>query len=134
MVVSKTLALNRYLDFLYAFNEFLARKGNDPVPDDFIMEYTFQWNHHPESDPAQLYKLCPEIMASALRHFGLSFVDAFREFLAAGPPLPHTMFFTHLGSPEGILIRKSASHANEDSPSERYWSERLQESREPFSR
>jgi hypothetical protein len=130
LVVSKTLALNRYLDFLYAFDEFLIGRGKDPVPRDFILEYTFQWNQHTERDPARLYTLCPEIMAAALQRFGSFLVDAFREFLAAGPPLPHTMFFTHLGSPEGILIRKSASPTNEESPSEAYWNERLRESRQ----
>jgi hypothetical protein len=130
LVVSKTLALNRYLDFLYGFDDFLTRKGLQPVPREFILEYTFLWNDRPERDSDQLYRLCPEIMVEALQRFDASLVDEFRNFLALGRILPHTMFFTHLGSPESILLRKGKVRSTVGSPAERYWRARLRESRE----
>jgi hypothetical protein len=134
LVVFKTLALNRYLDFLYAFDESLSRKGLRRTPGEFILEYTFQWNQRPERDPDELYRLCPEIMISALRRFSAELVDEFRNFLAAGKIVPHTMFFTHLGSPESILLRKAARRSSPSSPAQDYWRARLRETRTPSGR
>jgi hypothetical protein len=129
LVVSKTLMLNRYLDFLNGFDEYLSSKGLKSVPREFILEYTYQWNHHSEHDVGRLYTLCPEIMAAAMRRFGQVYEDKFREYLAVESPLPHTMFFTHLGSPESILLRKTRGQSDLGNPAERYWSHRQRQDR-----
>lgn len=45
-----------------------------------------------------------DLMQNALSHFGSEFSDSFRDFLATEDAIPHTMFFTHIGSPETITI------------------------------
>lgn len=104
-VVSKTLILQRYLDFFHAFLEWRKEKRLKPVPSEFYWEYTFRWNKSTK-DLAEGYRRCPALVRDTLAHFGEDLAQEFDHFLMLDRVMPHTMFFTHLGSPETITLRK----------------------------
>ena len=73
------------------------------------------------------YKRCPDLIAEALAHFGNVLADKFKAYLRNAHTVQQTMFFIQLGSPESIVLHKSASRAP-DSPHVRsYWEKRKQE-------
>jgi hypothetical protein len=120
-VVSKTIALNRYLDYYYGFVEWCTRRGRPLPPPEVLFEYTYRWNHGP-GDMAAGYHGCTELLRDALHHFGAAFSKDFQEYLAIGTTVPHTMFFVHLGAPETLRIRKEQDpDFKADSPSLAYW-------------
>jgi len=121
VIISKTLILNRYLDFFYGFVDWRARRGLSPVPGEALLEYTFLWNQE-RGSLAEGYRHCPELLARALDRFSSELGDSFREYLQREPTVPHTMFFAHLGAPDTILIRKERSPTyDEDGPALKYW-------------
>ena len=126
-VVSKTLMLNRYLDFLYGYELWRKRRQLAGIPGEFIFEFTYRWNKA-GLDLAQGYNKCTDLMVDAFRRFGEEFASSFSTYVQMEPPLPHTMFFTHLGSPETVHIvkEKSASRDN-DNPALMYWNSRVRE-------
>jgi hypothetical protein len=67
------------------------------------------------------------MLREALAYFGEDFGTEFDRFLSENPIVPHTMFFTHLGSPETIRIVKGDRRADEDTNlAKQYWSRRKQ--------
>ena len=127
IVVSKTLILNRYLDFFYGFVEWRTRRQLPQPPREVFLEYTYLWNQQRWS-PADGYRGCPELLAQAINRFGKELGDSFRQYLRTEVTVPHTMFFTHLGAPETIVIRKEPQPGFEtNSPTVAYWRMRAQE-------
>jgi hypothetical protein len=128
-VVSKTLALQRYLDYVYSFREWRAHRGLPELPAEVTQEYTYLWNTRRLGLRAG-YKACLQILRDAIAHFGHQYAADFDTYLATTETVPHTMFFTHLGSPETIVIRND-SHAgsNTESPTNEYWLRRAEEDR-----
>lgn len=130
MVVSKTLMLNRYLDYLHPFDRWRARKGLPQVPKDFILEFTYRWNKLRGISQSKAHGNYIEFMRSALRHFGAEFASSFDNFIETEDAIPHTMFFTQLGSPETIHIVKSSSRIDsQELQSVKYWQRRAEEDR-----
>jgi hypothetical protein len=105
IVVSRTLLLNRYLDFFYGFVEWSKRRHLEVPPRGISLEYTYLWNKQRWS-PAEGYRRCPELLARAMDRQGKKFGDHFRRYLREETTVPHTMFFAHLGAPETIRISK----------------------------
>ncbi len=123
-VVAKTLALNRYLDYLHGFVEWCQRRGRPVPPDEITLEYTYRWNRG-VPDLVTGYDACTTLLCDALKHFNETLAVDFQKYIAAGTTIPHTMFFVHLGAPETIRIRKVPDEAfDANSPSLAYWQER----------
>lgn len=129
MIVSKTLILSRYLDFFYGFMDWLHRRGLPSPPGEVLFEYTFLWNQE-QCSLEEGYRRCPELLTRAIGRFSKEVADKFQEYLRREAPVPHTMFFTHLGAPETIIIRKER-RPDEDTTSESfaYWEMRASEER-----
>jgi hypothetical protein len=121
VVVSKTLLLNRYLDFFFGYVDW-ARARQLPIPPgEIFLEYTYLWNQDGRS-LVEGYRDCPALLARAMDHFGGEFGAHFSEYLRDEVTVPHTMFFAHLGSPETIRIRKERQPTyDEQSPALAYW-------------
>jgi hypothetical protein len=127
VVVSKTLILNRYLDFFYGFVDWRRRRNLPPLPGEILLEYTFLWNQQQWTLP-EGYRRCPELLATAIGRFGLELRESYRDYLQGEATVPHTMFFTHLGAPETIVLRKEPDPMfDEKSAALAYWQSRLQE-------
>jgi len=123
-VVSKTIFLNRYLDFFYGFVERCQARKEPVPPGEVFLEYTYLWNRE-QMSLAEGYRRCPELLARAIDRFSKELGDSFREYLRTERTVPHTMFFSHLGAPETILIRKDAKHERpEESVGLAYWEKR----------
>jgi hypothetical protein len=128
MVVSKTLMLNRYLDYIYPYNEWRERKGLPRVPNEFPLEFTYRWNRLRGVSQTEAHRKYAEIVEGALAYFGAEFATSFRLFLEGHDAIPHTMFFTHLGSPETIhIIPGQAKKARTRLTSIEYWEKRPRE-------
>jgi len=128
VVVSKTLFLNRYLDFFYGFVDWRRSRGLLLPPGEVLLEYTYLWNHQQRASLAEGYRRCPELLTQAMERFGGDLANSFRVYLSREVVVPHTMFFAHLGSPETILIRKDRQSTFEkDSPALAYWQMRSKE-------
>jgi CHAT domain len=126
-VVSHTLSLNRYLDFFYGFNEWRRSRRLPPTPGEVILEYTYLWNRL-RCPPAEAYQRCPQLLIMAMERFGSELAASFREYVSSGITLPHTMFFSHLGAPETIILGKERQPSfDEDSPAQMYWQMRSRE-------
>lgn len=126
-VVSHTLSLNRYLDFLYGFDEWRRRRRLSRAPGEVILEYTYLWNQQQLSS-ADAYRGCPQLLAKAMDRFGSDLGASFREYLGSEATVPHTMFFSHLGAPDTIILQKDRQAAlNEGNPSQIYWQMRSRE-------
>lgn len=131
VVVSKTLLLNRYLDFYYGFVDWASRKRLRVPPPEIFLEYTYLWNQQRWS-PAEGYRGCPELLARAMDRFGNEFANHFRQYLREQTTVPHTMFFAHLGAPETIRIRKELQPTyDENSPALAYWQMRASRDASP---
>lgn len=127
IVVSKTLMLNRYLDFLYGYELWRLRRQLAGIPGEFIFEFTYRWNHA-GLDLADGYNQCTDLMVDAFRRFGEEFAESFSTYLQTEPPLPHTMFFTHLGSPETIhIVKEELASPDNGNPALMYWNSRVGE-------
>jgi hypothetical protein len=88
------------------------------------MEFTYRWNRS-NLGLAQGYHACTRLLREALAHFGAEFGTGFDQFLASVPIVPHTMFFTQLGSPETIRIHQEDDTSYEaTSVSVEYWARR----------
>lgn len=121
VVVSKTLLLNRYLDFFYGFVEWAHRRRLPVPPREIFLEYTYLWNQQ-DCSGAEGYRRCPELLARAMDRFGSEFGENFRRYLQDEATVPHTMFFAHLGAPETIRIRKEPRpEFDEASAALAYW-------------
>lgn len=121
VVVSKTLLLNRYLDFFFGFVDWALRRRLPIPPREIFLEYTYLWNQQ-RCSPAEGYRGCPDLLARAMDRFGRKFGEQFRQYLGDEPTVPHTMFFVHLGAPETIKIRKEPRPAfDEASEALAYW-------------
>jgi len=60
--------------------------------------------------------------------FGSDLGASFREYLGSEATVPHTMFFSHLGAPDTIILQKDRQAAlNEGNPSQIYWQMRSRE-------
>jgi hypothetical protein len=121
VVVSKTIILQRYLDFFYGYQRYRAKRRLREVPPQFYLEYTYQWNRRTKS-LVDGYQRCLEIMRHALASFDAEFANSFDRYLALGATMPHTMFFTHLGSPETIKLGKKP--IQKESEAREYWKRR----------
>jgi len=127
LVVSKTLWLQRYIDFLNPFAEWRAKRGLRPFPGEVVFEYTFRWNEAVQ-ETSDGYRQCLPLLRQALAHFGADYAREFDEFLENNPVIPHTMLFTHIGSPETIRIVKRNAEVDEShSISNKYWNRRRAE-------
>jgi hypothetical protein len=93
-VVSKTLILNRYLDFVYQFKAHLSEADSAKFPNDIFLEYTYRWNKAEFHDLREGYRKCPDLIFESLSHFSPAIGKKFREFIRHGNPHQHTMFFT----------------------------------------
>jgi hypothetical protein len=122
-VVSKTLGLNRYLDFVEGFNRWCDKKRLPHAPTEFGMEYTYRYNKARLSAQAG-YHACKQVMQDAMRHFGNQCANAFEYYLKHIPTIPHTMFFTQFGSPETIKIIKTKDADTQNNKAHEYWQER----------
>ena len=130
MIVSKTLILSRYSDFFYGFVDWLAKQGLPAPPGEVFYEYTFLWNRQRVS-PEEGYRRCPELLTQALNHFSKELGDRFQEYLQRGAIVPHTMFFTQLGAPETIFIKKKEGLTGDESSSAlAYWEMRTSQERQ----
>jgi hypothetical protein len=125
-IVSKTLALNRYLDFLYAYQRWGLKKGVAFSPSEFGPEYTYRYNRE-HLPPAEGYRQCMRIMHETMEYFGKTHAEAFASYMKNIPTIPHTMFFTNMGSPESIHIVKAEKQDTSDNPAETYWKRRRTE-------
>lgn len=124
VVVSKTLSLNRYLDYFCDFAEDCRRRERPVPPGEVFLEYAYLWNRERLS-PAEGYRRCPELLARAMDRFGKDLGDYFREYLRTERTVPHTMFFCHLGAPETILIRRDQARSTpEGNAALTYWEQR----------
>lgn len=124
VVVSKTLILNRYLDFFYGFFYWAHRRQLELPPPELFLEYTYLWNQKRWS-LQQGYRRCPELLATAMDRFGHDLGKHFRQYLQDETTVPHTMFFAHLGAPETIKIRKEPQPTyDEGSAAHAYWQTR----------
>ena len=131
VVVSKTLILNRYLDFFYGFVDWQRRRGLPSPPGEVFLEYTFLWNRE-RGSLVEGYRRCPQLLTEALDRFDNKLGESFRDYCRLEATIPHTMFFTHLGSPDTILIgKKPAPRDTYESAAHEYWAKRnLEESRD----
>lgn len=121
VVVSRTLLLNRYLDFFYGFVNWARRKRLPIPPGEIFLEYTYLWNQH-RWTLAEGYRGCPDLLARAMDRFGGEFGNHFRQYLRDETTVPHTMFFAHLGAPETIRIHKERQPTyDEVSAAFAYW-------------
>jgi hypothetical protein len=128
-IVSKTLILSRYSDFLYGFVDWLKKRGLPTPPADVFSEYTFLWNQK-RGSLEEGYRLSPVLLEQALGHFSSELRDKFREYRMREAIVPHTMFFTHLGAPETIIIRKEQPpNGDENSAALAYWEMRASQER-----
>lgn len=126
-VVSKTLMLNRYLDYVIQFSGWLKRKRRAQIPAEFFREYTYRWNSSGFKNMAEGYKRCPELIQEALAHFSKDIAQDFNDYVRNTQPVQHTMFFSQLGSPETILLHKAESRAPEPADVRNYWDKRKKE-------
>lgn len=125
-VVSKTLGLNRYLDFLEGYDRWRLKKGLGRVPIDFRLEYTYRYNKARLS-PEEGYHACTALMREAMMHFGKGYEQSFNHYLMHVRTIPHTMFFTQLGSSESIHIRKTREADHAENRALTYWQERAEQ-------
>ena len=123
VVVSKTLILQRYLDFFYGYKAWRSKKGLPAVPSEFFYEYPYRWNKTVTSLPDG-YLRCTDTMREALAFFGDEFAVTFDRYLKLETVMPHTMFFTHLGSPETISLVKETREEYPGTPAREYWRRR----------
>ena len=100
-----------------------VKKGIVPCAAQLLLEYPYRWNKTTKS-LVDGYRRCPSIIREALTFFGEEFAVAFDNYLKLDAVMPHTMFFTHLGSPETILLAKEASPPGRESEAEEYWQRR----------
>ncbi len=128
-IVWKTLVLNRYLDFLWAFNEDQVKRKKSPAPGETIFEYTYLWKKKLDGGFDRGYKMCPDLLKEAISKFSHSIAAEFELFLRRNVVVPHTMFFTHLGSPDTIRIVREArtTAAVSELESHKYWTARTVE-------
>lgn len=126
IVVSKTIILQRYLDFLYGYKEWRSKRRLPPVPQEFLLEYPYRWNKTVKS-LVEGYRACTNLMREAFAFFGEEFATSFDSYLKLETVMPNTMFFTHLGSPETISLTKEHEE-NRASRAEEYWTRRDSES------
>jgi hypothetical protein len=103
-VVWKTLVLNRHFDFLHTFAGEQMRRKRRRVPRGVVSEYINLWQQRVTQGPAQGYQLCPEIVKDALGRLDPAVAADFDVFLRRNVVVPHTMFYTHIGSPDSIRI------------------------------
>jgi hypothetical protein len=124
-LVSKTMILNRYLDYKYQFAEWRRRRRMPRVPPEFAYEYTYLWNQR-VGDLTEGYKSCTSLMKTAFERFGDEYSQSFDRFLHETKVIPHTQFFSQLGSPETIFLVKGKKQVFEERLM-RYWEERARE-------
>lgn len=131
VIVSKTLILNRYLDFFYGFVDWQHRRGLLSPPGEVFLEYTFLWNRE-RGSLVEGYRRCPQLLARALDRFDNKLGESFRDYCRLEATIPHTMFFTQLGSPDTILVgKKPGPRDTYESAAHEYWAKRnLEESPE----
>jgi hypothetical protein len=126
-IVSKTIILNRYLDIFHAFSD-VQRRRNRREPDPMVLlEYPLRWKHSGITNFAEGYKRCSEILEESIRHFDPQCADDFKRFLLRNEVLQHTMFYTHLGSPETIKILREKDGSRYANRATEYWSRREEE-------
>jgi hypothetical protein len=123
-VVQRTFLLNQYLDYLYRFRDWRIRRRSSDVPDEIVLEFTYRWNAFKGTN-ADRHSNCIRILRSALEHFDRGLATSFDDFLARFAVSPHTMFFTQLGWPETIHIKKTRRPPGaEGAISREYWAQR----------
>jgi len=127
-IVWKTIVLNRYLDFLWAFNDEQLRRKKTPAPGETIFEYTYLWKKRLKGGFDTGYKMCTELLKEAISRFDPSIAEDFETFLRRNIVVPHTMFFTQLGSPETIRVTRTLKAPSAlKSESHEYWAARGEE-------
>lgn len=126
-IVSKTIILNRYLDILHAFNESQHRKRRSEVPSMVLLEYPLRWKRSGITSYAEGYKRCSQILEQSIRHFDAQCADDFKRFIVRNEILPHTMLYTHLGSPETIKVIRDEDARPVQNEASEYWSRRESE-------
>ncbi len=126
-VVSKTIILNRYLDFLHAFTQDQIRRRRKEIDSRVFFEYPLRWKRDGFKDFADGYKRCPQLLEDSIRHFDAECADDFHRFVATNKVLMHTMFYTHLGSPETIHIVGEEERRDSEGDSVDYWETRERE-------
>ncbi|MGA7916949.1 MAG: hypothetical protein WCA00_17065 [Candidatus Acidiferrales bacterium] len=122
-VASKTLYLNRYLDFFYDFHEWCSGRKIPGPPSEVFLEYTHLWNSE-QTSLTEGYRSCPELLARAIDRFDKGIGKTFREFVQTEKTVPHTMFFSHLGAPETTLIGKDPKPVGPEEVVAQYWKKR----------
>ena len=93
-VVSKTLMLQRYLDFHYEYQKWRTQKGMEPIPHEFFLEYTYRWNKSATS-LADGYRRCNRNRAGSAGAFRRRVCNLVRSVsqIACGPSA-HDVFYT----------------------------------------
>lgn len=106
-VVGSSLLISRYKDELHGFNQYQARRKAKPAPPEVGHEFLYQLIKKFGSITREAYERFAEILASSISYINKEVGDEFRQYSKLNMSVPHSMFFTHLGSPETIRIISS---------------------------
>ncbi len=103
-VVSKTIALNHYLDYFLPFSLYLAEKKSEKKHrlDNFMFDYVAKWNTQKVKRGTPFEDVVFNTVLAVLKEYDLS--DEFERFMEQRGVLPETAFFVSLGTPESIEI------------------------------
>jgi hypothetical protein len=103
-VVSKTIILNHYLDYLVQFTDYLMEKQPQKVSklDRFISDYTAKWNKGKAKRQETFEDIVLRTVSELMKDYGLA--AEFNQFIELRGILPETSFFVSLGTPESIMI------------------------------
>jgi hypothetical protein len=104
-LVAAVLVANGYRDYLNQFNRYQASRKAKQAPSHIINPaFVSRVKADFGAITPEIYKRYGEILGSVISQFDKAAGEDFGRFVASKLMFPHTMLFTHLGSPETIRI------------------------------